>query len=103
MKILLRNDRQKASTRISKMSVGRCYCFCDSSVVAKWLYGSYPQGGRAMEAWCGFFVQEKRKFFVLNKELENEKKQSFKNCLKMIWWFVKLDFLNGKNAWLTFY
>ena len=43
-------DRQKASTRISKKSVGRCYCFCDSSVVAKWLYGSYPQGWRVMEA-----------------------------------------------------
>ena len=27
-------DRQKASTRISEKSVGRCYCFCDSSVVA---------------------------------------------------------------------
>jgi len=43
-------DRQKASTRISKKSVGRCYCFCDSFIVAKWLYGSYPQGGRAMKA-----------------------------------------------------
>ena len=43
-------DRQKASTRISEKSVGRCYCFCDSFVVAKWLYGSYPQGGRAMKA-----------------------------------------------------
>ena len=32
-------DRQKASTRISEKSVGRCYCFCDSFVVAKWLYG----------------------------------------------------------------
>ena len=42
-------DRQKASPRISKKSVGRCYYFCDSSVVAKWLYGSYPQGGRAMD------------------------------------------------------
>jgi len=35
-------DQQKASTGISKRSVGRCYCFCDSSIVAKWLYGSYP-------------------------------------------------------------
>ena len=43
-------DRQKGSTRISKKGVGRCYYFCDSSVVAKWLYGSYPQRGRAMEA-----------------------------------------------------
>ena len=43
-------DRQKASTTIREGSVGRSYCFCDSSVVAKWLYGSYPQGGRAMEA-----------------------------------------------------
>ena len=46
----LKFDWQKASTRISKKSVGRYYCFCDSSVVAKWLYGSYPQGGKAMEA-----------------------------------------------------
>jgi len=46
----LKFDQQKASTRISKRSVGQCYCFCDSSVVAKWLYGSYPQGGRAMKA-----------------------------------------------------
>jgi len=44
------HDQQKASTRISKKSVGRCYCFCDSSVVAKWLYMSYPQEGRAMKA-----------------------------------------------------
>ena len=43
-------DWQKASIRISKKSVGRYYCFCDSSVVAKWRYGSYPQGGRAMKA-----------------------------------------------------
>ena len=43
-------DRQKASTRISEKSVGRCYCFCDSSIVARWLYGLYPQGGRAMKA-----------------------------------------------------
>ena len=26
-------DPQKGSTRISKKSVGRCYCFCDSFVV----------------------------------------------------------------------
>jgi len=32
------------------------------------------QGGRAMEAWCDFFVQEKRKFFILNKEFEKENK-----------------------------
>ena len=38
-------DRQKASTRISKKSVGRCYCFYDSSVVAKWLYGSFHKEG----------------------------------------------------------
>ena len=37
-------DRHKASTKIREGSVGWCYCFCDSSVVAKWLYGSYPQG-----------------------------------------------------------
>ena len=43
--------------------------FFRSSEVAIW---SYPQGGRAMKAWCGFFIQEKRKFFVSNKELENE-------------------------------
>ena len=67
-------DRQKASTRIGKKDVDRCYCFCDSFVVAKWLYRSYPQGGRAMKAWCDFFVQEKRKFFVSNKEFENENK-----------------------------
>ena len=42
-------DRQKVSTRISKESLGPCYCFCDFFVIAKWLYGSYPQGGRAMK------------------------------------------------------
>ena len=67
-------DRQKASTRISRKGVGRCYCFCDSSVVSKWLYGSYPQGERAVEAWCGFFVQEKRKFLVRIKNVKMKKK-----------------------------
>ena len=31
-------NRQKASTIISKKSVGQCYCFCDSFILAKWLY-----------------------------------------------------------------
>ena len=43
-------DLQKASTKIREESVGRSYCFCDSSVVAKWLYRSYPQGREAIEA-----------------------------------------------------
>ena len=71
--------------------MGRYYCFCDSSVLAKWLYRSYPQGGRAMKAWCGFFVQEKREFFVSNKEFENEYKLVSKIVLE---WFgvYKSDF-----------
>ena len=51
-------DRQIASTGISKKSVGQCYCFCDFSVVAKWLYGSYPQGGRAMEPLMGLLCSK---------------------------------------------
>ena len=43
-------DRAESKHKKSRKRVGRSYCFCDSSVVAKWLYGSYPQGGRAIEA-----------------------------------------------------
>ena len=77
-------DRQKASTKIREGSAGWCFCFCDSSVVAKWLYESYPQGVRAIEALMRLSLfKVKRKFFISNKELKR-KQVGFNNCLE---WF----------------
>ena len=54
----------------------------------------------SLDATSLFIV--KRKFFVSNKELKR-KQVLFQKLFGLICWFVKVEFLNGENAWLTFY
>jgi len=49
--------------------------FNDSTVIAKWIYGLYPQGGEVIEAWCAFllFVSKFSSFLRMNRKKKQER------------------------------
>ena len=62
-------------------SDGRCYSFSDSTVIAKWQYGSYPQGGGTIEAWCVVFFVRKKDVSLFKEWIERKTRK----IVEMVW------------------